>query len=239
MPAAVTTTGPVVTPAGAATVRLLPAAFTTKPGAAVPLNVTCVVPAKLLPVTVTRVPGPPNAGERLEMVGPTVNVRLLLTPLGVVTSTGPVVAPAGTVTVSSVPAVFTTNPVAKVPLNVTWPASRRLLPAMATELPSGPALGESVVSTGAGTTKPAGLMAVPAGVLTRTGPLVAPAGTTKVSCVAELTVKLAAAVAFTVTRVAPVRSVPVTTTLLPTGLLAGFRLLMVGGRVNTRPLPGP
>ena len=69
--------------------------------AAVPLNVTPVAPVKFVPLIVTLVPAGPLAGVKLVIVGAlAVTVKLLAlvaVPPGVVTLSGPVVAPAGTV----------------------------------------------------------------------------------------------------------------------------------------------
>jgi hypothetical protein len=65
-----------------------------------PLNVTDVVPVKFVPLMVTLVPTGPLVGAKLVIVGPLVTVKLLVlvaVPPGVVTLSGPVVAPAGTV----------------------------------------------------------------------------------------------------------------------------------------------
>ena len=59
-----------------------------------------MAPVKFVPLMVTLVPTGPLVGEKLVMVGGLVTVKLLLlvaVPSGVVTLTGPVVAPAGTV----------------------------------------------------------------------------------------------------------------------------------------------
>ena len=59
-----------------------------------------MAPVKFVPVIVTLVPTGPLVGAKLAMVGGFVTVKLLLlvaVPAGVVTLTGPVVAPAGTV----------------------------------------------------------------------------------------------------------------------------------------------
>ena len=71
---------------------------------------TAVAPVKLVPVTVTTVPGPPVAGEKLMMVGTggavTLNVSAFEVPAALVTVTGrlPTVASAvaGTVTTNEV-----------------------------------------------------------------------------------------------------------------------------------------
>ena len=68
--------------------------------AAVPLNVTAVAPVKFVPLIVTLVPTGPLVGVKLAIVGAgtTVNaLALVAVPPGVVTRSGPVVAPAGTV----------------------------------------------------------------------------------------------------------------------------------------------
>jgi hypothetical protein len=68
--------------------------------AALPLNVTAVAPVKAEPLIVTLVPTGPLAGVKLVIVGTGITVKLLAlvaVPPGVVTLSGPVVAPAGTV----------------------------------------------------------------------------------------------------------------------------------------------
>ena len=66
-----------------------------------PLNATAVAPVKFVPVIVTLVPTGPLVGVKLVIVGGlavTVNVLALVAVLpAVVTLTGPVVAPVGTV----------------------------------------------------------------------------------------------------------------------------------------------
>ena len=65
-----------------------------------PLNVTAVAPVKFVPLIVTLVPTAPLVGVKLVMVGALDTVKLLAlvaVPPGVVTLSGPVVAPAGTV----------------------------------------------------------------------------------------------------------------------------------------------
>jgi hypothetical protein len=64
------------------------------------LNVTDVAPVKFVPLMVTLVPTGPLVGVKLVIVGglATVNaLELVAVPPGVVTLSGPVVAPAGTV----------------------------------------------------------------------------------------------------------------------------------------------
>ena len=70
--------------------------------AARPLNATAVAPVKFVPLIVTLVPTGPLAGVKLIIVGgallTTVKLfELVAVPPGVVTPSGPVVTPAGTV----------------------------------------------------------------------------------------------------------------------------------------------
>jgi hypothetical protein len=68
-------------------------------------------------------------------------------PAGVVTDTGPEVAPSGTVTVSDVPLLLAMG--AETALKVTAVASPRLVPAIVTLVPKAPLEGVSEVSVGA------------------------------------------------------------------------------------------
>ena len=66
--------------------------------AVIPLNVTAVAPVKVAPLIVTLAPTGPLVGVRLVIAGATVkSVALVAVPADVVTLSGPVVAPAGTV----------------------------------------------------------------------------------------------------------------------------------------------
>ena len=132
------------------------------------------------------------------------------------------------VVVRAVPLKFTTEPLTKpVPVTVRGVA---VLPATAVA-------GERLVMTGTGlgtmTVKVPVLVAVPPGVVTARGPLVAPAGTTKVMVVAFTTAKPVMATPFSVTAVAPVRSVPVMVTVAPAAPEVGVKLVMVGAGVVT------
>ena len=100
-PPTVTTTLPVVAPVG--TDAMIAVALQLAGAATAPLNVTelppCVEP-KFVPVIVIGVPNPPDEGFKLVMLGKGSTVKdmaLLATP-PTVTTTLPVVAPAGTVT---------------------------------------------------------------------------------------------------------------------------------------------
>src|ERR1017187_8257171 len=122
VPNTVTTTLPVVAPAGTITVMLV-VLQALAAAAAVPLNVTvlvlCVAP-KFVPVMVIGTPTAPEVWLRLVMVGggTTVKSEPLLAAPNTVTTTLPVVAPAGTVTVMLV-VLQALAAAAAVPLNVT------------------------------------------------------------------------------------------------------------------------
>jgi hypothetical protein len=80
---------------------------------------------------------------------------------------------------------------------------------------------------GAITLKSVALVAVPAGVVTRILPVVAPAGTVAWICVAETTVKLEAA-RLNVTALAPVKLLPATATTVPAAPLVGVNEAIAG-----------
>src|SRR3989442_1129807 len=82
------------------------------------------------------------------------------------------------------------------------------------------------------TVKLLALVAVPLGVLTLIGPLLAPLGTVAVIWVLVFTVKLAT-VPLKVTLVAPPRLLPLIVTEVPTGPLLGLKELIVGGGAVT------
>ena len=111
-----------------------------------------------------------------------------------VTVMAPVLAPAGTVTVSFV-SEFTVNAGAFVPLKLTRVVPVKFVPVRTTTAPGGPIAGVNDVIAGGGiTTKLIAETAVLTGVVTAIGPVMAPAGTMAVICVAELTVNTNAAV---------------------------------------------
>ena len=143
--------------------------------AVIPLNRTAVAPVKLVPVIVTLAPTAPLAGVKLAIVGATKKlVALGAVPAGVVTLSGPVVAPAGTVVWIAVSDV-TVN-VALTPLNATAVAPLKLVPLIVTLIPTAPPVGAKLVTFGS-TTKDAALVAVPPGAVTLSEPVVAPDGT--------------------------------------------------------------
>lgn len=155
-PETVTRTLPVVAPDGTGTTMLvLPQLVGV---AVVPLNLIVLLPwvvPKFVPVTVMEVPTGPEVCDRLviEGVGKTVKFTpLLFTPLAC-TSTLPVVAADGTVTLMLVELQL--DAVAVVPLNLTvllpWVAPK-FVPVIVTEVPTGPDVTERLVMLGAATT---------------------------------------------------------------------------------------
>ena len=229
-PAVVTVIGPLVAPVG--TVAVICVDESTLKVAVAPLKRTALALSKALPVSVTVAPTGPVAGAKRERPGGgiTLNpVTLVAVPPGVVTEIVPLVAPAGAVVVIEVG--LTTVKAAAVPLKETALTPMKPVPVSVTLVPTGPAVGAKAEIVGMGlgvTVKLSTLVAVPPGVVTETVPVVAPAGTTAVISVAEVTLKLAAAVPWKATAVAPLRPLPVSVTLVPTGPEAGVNPVSVG-----------
>src|SRR5262244_1038541 len=240
-PPTVTTTLPVVAPAGTVTAMLvLPQVVAV---AAVPLKVTVLLPGvapKFVPVTVTGVPTVPEVGLRVLIVGAeavTVKLTPLLARPPTVTTTLPVVAPAGTVTAMLVlPQVVA---VAAVPLKVTvlLPCvAPKFVPVIVTGVPTVPEVGLRVLIVGAEavTVKLTPLLARPPTVTT-TLPVVAPAGTVTAMLVLPQVVAVAAVplkVTVLLPCVAP-KFVPVIVTGVPTVPEVGLRVLIVGAEAVT------
>ena len=97
---------------------------------------------------------------------------------------------------------------------------------MTTVVPTGPLAGVKPVIAGWIVKLVALVPVPPPGVVTLIRPVVAVAGTVAVICVEESTV-YAALAPLNVTAVAPVKPLPVTTTLVPTGPLVGLKLVTV------------
>jgi hypothetical protein len=233
----VTEIEPVVAPEG--TVALIRVAFCTENVAETPLKRTAVAPVKFVPLILTEVPIGPLVGLNDVIVGAPVAVtvkfvELVAVPLGVVTRIGPVVAPVGTVTVILVPAPFTVKPGAFTLLNETAVAPVKLVPLIWTEVPTGPLVGLNDVIVGAPvpvTVKFVELVAVPSGLATAIGPVVAPAGTVVVIFCA-LSIVNVADVPLKVTLVTlgslPLKFWPWIVTEDPTGPLTGENDEIVG-----------
>jgi hypothetical protein len=152
MPPTVTTTSPLVAPAGTGTTMLVADQLVV--AAVVPLKVTVLEPLvapKLVPVIVTDVPTAALVGVRVVMVGvaSTVNGVPALGRPPTVTTTLPVVAPAGTDATMLVADQL--DVVAVVPLNLTVLdplVAPKLVPVSVTDAPTAPLVGARFVIEG-------------------------------------------------------------------------------------------
>jgi hypothetical protein len=166
------------------------------------------------------VPTVPADGVKPLITGP---VTMKLEPLVAIElptlmETGPVVAPDGTVTTTCV--VVAAATIAFVPLNATTFAAglaAKPVPEIVTLVPTGPLDGVKplIVRAVGVTEKFVALVAICPATDTRIVPVVAPAGTTAISCVADADVTAAA--------------VPLNVTELPAGVVAKFDPLIVTG----------
>jgi hypothetical protein len=197
-------------------------------------NFTEVAPVRLFPLIWTDVPGEPLVGENdvISGVPGTVNfVGLVAVPEGVVTLMGPVVVPFATLAVIWVE-LTTVKEAASVRLNTTSFAPVKLVPLIVTIVPGEPLVGENDVIVGlpaAVTTKSSALDADPSGAVTEIGPVWAFAGTCAVIWVGPFTTKVGSdRLGQNVTSVAPVKFVPVITTVVPTGPLLGEKSEIAG-----------
>ena len=244
-----TVIGPVAAPAGTVTVIDVDDEDVTVPLTATlcPVNDTEGEAPKLEPVIVTGVPTGPLFGLKSVMVcGGAVTVKLLLVdvePLAVETLIGPVVAPAGTVTVIDVEDEDVT-----VPLIVTLPQANdtegdapKLEPVIVTGVPTGPLFGlKSVMVCGGGTVTVKLLLVdvEPLAVETVIGPVAAPAGTVTMIDVddEDVTVPLTATLCpVNDTEGEAPKLEPVIVTGVPTGPLFGLKSVMVcGGAVTVK-----
>src|SRR5438094_2066122 len=128
------------------------------------------------------------------MVGGRMTVKVVLlvpVPADVVTLSGPVVAPPGTVAWITVVDV-TVKVVALVPLNLTAVTPVKFVPLMVTFAPTGPLVGEKLVMVGplADTVKVLALVAAPPDVVTLRGPRRSAAGTAAWRPLVVVTVKV-------------------------------------------------
>jgi hypothetical protein len=149
-PLTVTITGPVVAPAGTGTAMLV--ALQLVGVAAFPLKVTVLVPCvapNVVPLMVTDVLTAPRVGERLFIFGVTVKAILLLEVPWTDTTTGPVVAAAGT-GATILPALHEVG-VAVTPLKVSvllpW-VEPKFAPLTVIEVPTGPEVAERLLIDG-------------------------------------------------------------------------------------------
>jgi len=151
-PLTVTTTLPVVAPAG--TGATIAVALQLVGLALVALKATVLVPwvePKLVPVMVTDAPTAPEVGVRLVMlgVGTTVNDKPLLDFPPPVTTTFPVVAPEGTRATIEValPVVGLALVALKLTVLVPW-VEPKLVPVIVTDVPTAPEVGDKAVILG-------------------------------------------------------------------------------------------
>src|SRR2546425_2901420 len=204
----------------------------------VPLNFTVLVPCdarKFEPAIVTASPMCAVDGANDVRIGGIVNVVPALgTPL-TVTTTGPVVVPAGTCVLICV-ALQLVNVVAAVPLNVTVLVpcvEPKFVPVIVTAVPTVPALGDSVVIVGVGSTVKLTPLLTCAATVTVTLPVVAPVGTGAVMLVADQLVGVAVWLLKNLTTLDPCvapKFVPLMVTLWPTPADEGTSgAVMVGG----------
>jgi hypothetical protein len=155
---------------------------------------------------------------------------LVPVPPGVVTEIGPVFAPFGTVVVITVSELELM--IALLPANITLVAPVKFDPLIVTGVPAVPCKGVKPLIVGAAiTVKFVPLIAIPWGVVTTMGPVVAPMGTVAMIFM-PLNLNIAM-VPLKVTPVAVLRFVPliVTEVLIPP--LVGEKLVIVGGAPAT------
>ena len=127
----------------------------------------------------------------------------------------------------------TSNSTALTPLNRTSVAPRKWVPVRVTRVPAGPVAGVKRVRVGGNTTvKGSALTAVPPGVTTLIGPLVAPEGTTASMLLPDTTSNSGALTPLNATAVASLRWVPVSVTRAPTGPRVGLNRVRVGGTTS-------
>ena len=244
-PPTVTTTLPVVAPAGTAATMLV--VLQLAGVAATPLNFTVLVPCtapKFAPLMVTDVPTTPDVGFRLVMLGGdgiTAKFIPLLATLPTVTTTFPVVAPAGTGATMLV--ALQLVEVAVAPLKVSVLAlcfAPKFAPPIVTDVPAAPDVGFRLVMLGGDevTLKFIPLLATPPTVTT-TLAVVAPAGAGATMLVALQLVGVPAVplrVSVLVPCVAP-KFAPVIATDVPSTPDVGFKLVILGGELP-HALPG-
>ena len=247
-PATVTTTLPVVAPAGTGTTIPVPLQNVGDP--AVPLNVTVLVPCvdpNPVPLIVTEVPTVPDKMLRLVMLGTTENATPLLALPPTVTTTLPLVAAFGTGRVIRVSNQLVGA--AGVPLKVIVLvpcAGPKPKPLTLMEVPTFPEAGVKLLMDGI-TVNVKPLLAIPPTVTT-TGPVSAPGpatgiggpGTVTTMLVALQLAMLLAKTPLKVRKLLPwvaPKLAPVMVTEVPTVPELGLRLVIVGGSVTVKATP--
>ena len=244
-PATLTTTGPVVAPAGTVTVTVpVPQPVTV---AGTPLKVTVLVPCeapKPAPPMVTEVPTGPSGGIKLNIWGTfsTLKVTVLLGTPATEMTIFPDVAPVGTVPVIDVPdqlVIVSAEPFSVIVLvPCVFP---KLSPETSKVEPTSPLVGVMPEINGVGSTvNCARLLAAPLTV-TITLPVVVSVGTTAVIAVG-VQLLAEATIPSTVTVLAPSmvpKPSPLITTLEPAGPELGDRLRMLGFGATTDAVVDP
>ncbi len=194
------------------------------------------------PATVTDVPTAPDVGVRLAMLGAATTVKLfpfVFTPLAF-TTTFPVVAPEGTVATMLLALQLVT--VAVVPLNLTVPLpcdEPKFVPAMVTEAPTAPEVGDRLMMLGVGSTvKLFPLLSTPLA-CTTTFPVVAPVGTVTTMLLGPQVVTLAV-VPLNLTVLVPwvePKFDPAIVTEAPTAPAVGVKLVILGAATTVKLFP--
>jgi hypothetical protein len=199
---------------------------------ATPFNNTDVTLVNPVPVINTVFPTTPEVGAKVVMFGRTVKfVPPVEVPNEVVTLTGPVVAPEGTVATISLELLTVYDEITL--LNRTAVTPLNPVPVIVMVEPIVPLVGVKLVNVGV-TVKLLVVVAVPLPVVTTIFPVVAVLGTMAVSCVEEILVNVALT-PLNVTLVA-VRFVPVIVTVVPVAPRFGEKLDIVGGAVTVKSL---
>lgn len=230
----VTLTLPEVVP-DATTAVICEALFIVNEAAGVVLINTAVAPVKFVPLITIVVPTPPLLGVNVVTVGGVVTVKLVpLVPVPepFTTDIAPVVADGGTKAVMLV-ALFTVYD-AFMPLNLTAVIALKLVPVIATDVPTGPLPGVNEATVGAPKTvngEDDSTLSTP--LVTLIFPVVAPVGTVVVMVVLFTTVNDAAK-PLNLTPVAHVNPVPVMETAVPNVPSVGVNDVMVGAGITTK-----
>jgi len=232
-PPTVTTTVPVAALEGTVAVMLVALQFVNNVAAPLP-NVTVLVPwldPNPLPAMITLLPAAPDAGDKLVMLTMVKFTPLVSTPLAW-TTTFPVVAPVGTVTLMLV-ALQRLNVVAAVPLNFTVLVpcvDPKFVPVIVTTVPMVPEVGDKLVIVGVGrTVNVTPLLGTPPTVTT-TLPVIAVDGTVAVMLVALQAVIVVAVPLPNFTVLVPwvePKPLPAMITLLPAAPEVGDRLAIL------------
>lgn len=227
-------------PAPEGTVAVISSSLWTAKPAEVPSKVTAVASARRAPLIAIVAPATACVGANdWRTGGPAMTANepvLEPVPAGVVTATRPLAAAKGTMAVSN--ESFVTAKAAFAPANVTAVASLNADPRIVTLTPGTPDAGLKLDTVGAASTvgstvNVVALRAVPAKVVTLTGPDVAAAGTVAMMRAADTTVKLEAAAPLNDTLLAPANDIPRIATGAPTCPREGLNPRITGGSGTT------